>query len=158
MCVFVFQDTVYTIITQKPFKINFCLLSAWLCSKYVVKCSSHFSYQYPHVSNSVWFFYLKDRNKHFNEMLFMMPSCSREYEALLMTIHFMPHLFITLGLACVLKPDTCWAVLLWVYTLFSLLFFSLTPLVFYIFSLQPSVNLIFSNQESFSYLWCADHW
>lgn len=78
----------------------------------------------------------------FNEMLFMARGCSGGYEALLMMIHFMPYLFITLGLACVLKPDSCWAALLQVYTLFSLL---------YQFNyLQPSVNLTFSNQKPYS--------
>lgn len=81
---------------------------------------------------------------HFNEMLFVTPSCSRGYEALLMMIHFMPRLFITVGLACASEPDSCWAAVLWVHTLFSLLYqFNCTnsSSFFSLPGLQPSVNL-----------------
>lgn len=46
---------------------------------------------------------------YFNVMLCMTCGCWRGYKAHLIIIHFRSHLFITLELGCVLKPDSCWA-------------------------------------------------
>lgn len=106
---------------------------------------------YLKVCKTVLIFIWASEIGHFNEMLFVTPSCWRADEAPLMMIHFMSCVFITVGFASVLQPDSCWAAVLRVYTLFSLFCIKQKHLSFFVYqaSHQPSVNLTLN----LFYLW-----
>lgn len=104
-----------------PFLIRFSLLSPWLCSKYLTKHCCDLQYA------------LADRQRKtiFNEMLFMVSSCSQVYKSLLI-IHFIPCLFLTLGQALSQAPVELHCCLLCI-IFFALFQFSWTIAVFIVF-------------------------